>query len=144
MLFYLRMTLLPAVMEEMVFRGVIFQSLRKFSDPYGPVHLRRTLQPGPYERGQKSLHLPHGPVYRLFCDETNSSLTGMAIHFVNNAYVLTKQLIGSNIPAELLPIFQDISSIALIILGFVALLLLVNRYSGMFTPAAQQRLSPGL
>ena len=132
-LFYLRMTLLPAVMEEMVFRGVIFQSLRKFSDP-----MALFISAGLFSLAHMSVvKIPYtflmGLCIGYFVMKTNSLLTGMAIHFVNNAYVLTKELIGSNIPAELLPIFQDISSIALIILGFVALLLLVNRYSGMFT-----------
>ena len=132
-LFYLRMTLLPAVMEEMVFRGVIFQSLRKFSDP-----MALFISAGLFSLAHMSVvKIPYtflmGLCIGYFVMKTNSLLTGMAIHFVNNAYVLTKQLIGSNMPAELLPIFQDISSIALIILGFVALLLLVNRYSGMFT-----------
>lgn len=132
-LFYLRMTLLPAVMEEMVFRGVIFQSLRKFSDP-----MALFISAGLFSLAHMSVvKIPYtflmGLCIGYFVMKTNSLLTGMAIHFVNNAYVLTKELIGSNVPAELLPIFQDISSIALIILGFVALLLLVNRYSGMFT-----------
>ena len=132
-LFYLRMTLLPAVMEEMVFRGVIFQSLRKFSDP-----MALFISAGLFSLAHMSVvKIPYtflmGLCIGYFVMKTNSLLTGMAIHFVNNAYVLTKELIGSNMPAELLPIFQDISSIALIILGFVALLLLVNRYSGMFT-----------
>ena len=132
-LFYLRMTLLPAVMEELVFRGVIFQSLRKFSDP-----MALFISAGLFSLAHMSLvKIPYtflmGLCIGYFVMKTNSLLTGMAIHLVNNAYVLTKQLIGSNMPAELLPIFQDISSIALIILGFVALLLLVNRYSGMFT-----------
>ena len=132
-LFYLRMTLLPAVMEEMVFRGAIFQSLRKFSDP-----MALFISAGLFSLAHMSLvKIPYtflmGLCIGYFVMKTNSLLTGMAIHLVNNAYVLTKQLIGSNMPAELLPIFQDISSIALIILGFVALLLLVNRYSGMFT-----------
>ena len=132
-LFYLRMTLLPAVMEEMVFRGVIFQSLRKFSDP-----MALFISAGLFSLAHMSVvKIPYtflmGLCIGYFVMKTNSLLTGMAIHLVNNTYVLTKQLIGSNMPAELLPIFQDISSIALIILGFVALLLLVNRYSGMFT-----------
>ena len=119
--------------NRMVFRGVIFQSLRKFSDP-----MALFISAGLFSLAHMSVvKIPYtflmGLCIGYFVMKTNSLLTGMAIHLVNNAYVLTKELIGSNMPAELLPIFQDISSIALIILGFVALLLLVNRYSGMFT-----------
>ncbi|MBC8570628.1 CPBP family intramembrane glutamic endopeptidase [Zongyangia hominis] len=132
-LFIINMTVVPAVMEELVFRGVIMQSLRKFSDPMA-LFVSASL----FSLAHMSfVKIPYtfllGLCLGYFVMRTGSLLTGMLIHFANNAYVLAVKLVGSNMPSAVVPIFENIMSIVLIIVGFVALLLLINRYDNMFT-----------
>lgn len=131
-IYVVSLTVAPAIFEEMLFRGVIMQSLRRFGDGFalavsailfGLVH-------GNLIQGPNAILL--GLVIGYFVLRTGSLVPGMVIHFVNNALaVLFTYLLEymSDRQAEMLNLAVFVVYLAV---GALALVFLVVRHGGLF------------
>ena len=133
-LFYVTVAVLPALVEEFAFRGVVLGLLRKYSDGlavlvsgvmFGIMH-------GNF--AQIPFALVVGLVLGFIAVKTNSLLPGIIIHFLNNGLSVTLTLLVTN--TELSDNSVNlINSIILIFIGALGLLsfsYLNKKHSGFF------------
>ncbi len=93
LIFYLAIAVVPALIEEMAFRGIILQSLRRYGDVFAIVSsavlfglMHCNLQQIPFA-------IMAGLVIGYAVVETDSVWTGVIIHFLNNAFSATVTLV---------------------------------------------------
>lgn len=94
LLFYIAIAVVPALIEEMAFRGIIMQSLRRFGDSFAVICsavlfglMHCNLQQIPFAI-MAGIFIGYAVVI------TDSLWTGIIIHFLNNAFSATVTLIG--------------------------------------------------
>lgn len=131
-LFLLNITLIAPLSEEIVFRGVILNILRRFGDCFALlissllfafVHMNLIQMPNAFIMG-----LVIG--YFTLC--TGSLWTGVCIHVLNNSLVLLLNgvLTGLNEDSQLLVMLAVYG--VYLILGLIALLMLLKNHPNMF------------
>ena len=100
--FLISLTVLPSILEELLFRGVIMQSLRRFGDGFalivssilfGIIHLNLA---------QAIPAFLSGLLIGYFVLRTGSIWTGIIIHFVNNSIAAAQLLITHDAGDEML------------------------------------------
>ncbi len=94
LIFYLAIAVVPALVEEMAFRGIIMQSLRRYGDMFAIVSsavifglMHCNLQQIPFA-------IMAGIVIGFAVIETESVWTGVIIHFLNNAFSASVTLVS--------------------------------------------------
>lgn len=120
-------TLLPAVLEEMLFRGVILQSLRRFGDGFALAvsSILFGLCHGNFIQTPNAILM--GVAIGYFVLRTGSLLTGMVIHFVNNALAITATIVGVYEP-EAAAVISQLTLPAFILLGIIGLIWTTARH----------------
>lgn len=93
---YISIALLPAFMEEFVFRGIILGLFRKFSDTFAI--LASALLFGLMHSNfvQIPFAFCGGLIFGYLAVATNSLLPSMIVHFLNNAISVTIQILEQN------------------------------------------------
>ena len=131
-LYFISSAILPAIIEELVFRGAIMQSLRRFGDTFalfassvlfGLVHGNFVQAPMAFVTG-----LAIG----YFVLRTGSLRTGMLIHFVNNALAVILSAIGSSLSINGQQLLTNTVYLLYLLGGFAAMGWLLTRYTNMF------------
>ncbi|HWP52073.1 MAG TPA: type II CAAX endopeptidase family protein, partial [Clostridia bacterium] len=132
MVFYiLNLTVVPAIFEEIAFRGVLMQSLRRFGDSFALVtsailfslvHISPLSMPNAFLMG-----LAIG-YFVLF---TGSLHTGMVIHLVHNLFALLISQLGL-LDHRIANIIFLVIQLVYMVLGSIAVLLLLRSYDNMF------------
>ena len=126
------MTVLPAVLEEILFRGVIMQSLRRFGD--GFALMASSLLFGLFH-GNFAQFIPAflaGLAIGYFVLRTGSIFTGIIIHFVNNGSILLVSLITNSGSEQLIRVTNIVVSILCLGLGVISAVFLLWRSRGIF------------
>lgn len=131
-IFYvLNLTVVPAVFEEMAFRGILMQSLRRFGDSFALltsailfalVHVSPLSMPNAFLMGL---------VIGYFVLFTGSLHTGMIIHLVHNLFSLLISQLGWLDHGIANIIFLSIQAVYMI-LGVIAVVLLLRGHDNMF------------
>lgn len=130
--FALNMTVVPAILEEFVFRGVVLQSLRRFGDGFALlvssllfalVHVLPPQMPNAFLMGL---------VIGYFVLFTGSIRTGIIIHAVNNALVLFQTAVLRDLSPGVAAVVTDSFFIVYILLGLAALMLMLRNHSRLF------------
>ncbi len=133
-LFYVSVAVLPALVEEFAFRGIILSYLRKYSDSlavlisgitFGLLHGNFTQIP---------FAVIVGFVLGFIVVKTNSLLPAIIIHFLNNFLSVTMTLLYENtaLPEYLLSIIDVALTIVVAILGILSFVILSKDYKGFF------------
>lgn len=131
-LFGINVALLQPVIEELVFRGIIFSSLRRFGDSFALLisAILFSLFHGNFAQGPNAFVVGLVIGYFVLC--TGSLWVGIIIHVVNNSMVLLLNFASQGLS----PVFQELLSLAVftvyLVLGLVALLVLVKQHPKMF------------
>lgn len=131
-IFYvLNLTVVPAIFEEIAFRGVLMQSLRRFGDSFALltsailfalVHISPLSMPNAFLMGL---------VIGYFVLFTGSLYTGMIIHLVHNLFSLLISQLGHLDHSIANIIFLSIQAVYMV-LGVAAVILLLRGYDNMF------------
>ena len=132
MLYLLNLTLFGPLVEEMVFRGIVMNTLRRFGDSFALlissllfafIHMNLTQMPNAFLMG-----LVMG--YFVLC--TGSLWVGVLIHAVNNSLVLLLNGVLYSVPQSA-SVMVMLSVFSLYLIGgIIALLYLVRRHPNMF------------
>lgn len=143
-LYFITMALAPAFIEEMVFRGVIMQSLRRFGDIFALV--ASSLIFGIFHLNL--IQMPYAFIVGLcigyFVMRTGSLWVGVIIHFINNTVSATMELIIPKISEEMLVFINVVYNFVCVILAVIAIIALLAKYKDMFRfGKAPGVLSPG-
>lgn len=133
-LFYVTVAVLPALVEEFAFRGVILNTLRKYSDGLA-ILISGTLfglMHGNFS--QIPFALVVGLILGYIAVKTNSLLPGMIIHFINNAISVTFSLLTTNTTLSDFEFILINSAVMLIIavLAIISFVTLSKNHSGFF------------
>jgi len=123
--FLVSLSLFPAVLEELLFRGVVMQSLRRFGDPFALIcssilfaMLHRNLIQGPNA-------LLTGLVLGYFTLRTGSLIPAMVAHFVNNLLAGSISVIMVHLPERyaqilnfsVIPTYLTLGAIGLVMMS---------------------------
>lgn len=130
-LYILNLTILPAIFEEMAFRGFLMQSLRRFGDSFALLTsaiLFALVHTSPLSMPNAFLM---GLVIGYFVLFTGSLYTGMIIHLVHNLFSLLISQLGWLDHSIANIIFLSIQAVYMV-LGIIAVVLLLRGYSNMF------------
>lgn len=142
--YILSMTLLPAIFEEMMFRGVILQSLRRFGDGFAIITSAILF-------GMCHNNLVQGPnafimglVIGYFVVRTGSLLTGMLIHFVNNGLAVVFTYMAETMTDTQYEMLNLGVFYGYIVISVAALIFIAVRHGNLFRVApSDYPLPPG-
>ena len=131
-LFCIYTVVLPAFFEELVFRGVILQSLRQFGDGFALVasSLVFMLLHANLVQGPNAFLM--GLVIGYFVLITGSVWTGVMIHLANNLAAYLGDMLLLELPQELTGLVSNGVYLACIIAGLVGVAYLCRTREGMF------------
>lgn len=143
LLYFIALAIAPAFIEEMIFRGIVMQSLRRFGDVFalvasalifGIFHLNLIQMPYAFIAG-----LAIG----YFVMRTGSLWVGIIIHFINNATAVVFEFFVMDLPEETQIMINLVYNLISVILAVIALAALLMKYKDMFRfEAAPGVLSP--
>lgn len=131
-LYFISLTFIPSFLEEMLFRGLIMQSLRRFGDSFALAVSAILFAVAHQNLVQGPNALVLGFVIGYFVLRTGSLATGIIIHLVNNSLAIGIDLITQNMAA------QESGTVSMVMLAFYAisglagLAYLVIRYDNLF------------
>lgn len=130
--FFISYTILPAVLEEMLFRGAIMQSLRRFGDGFALMvsSLLFALVHG--NLVQAPMAFLSGLALGYFALRTGSLRTGMIAHFVNNALALSWTVLISNQGVRERELFLNGMYLLYLVAGLLATAYVVRCHPNMF------------
>lgn len=130
--YFINSAVFPAIAEEIVFRGIMMQSLRRFGDAFallissilfGAVH-------GNFIQAPNALLA--GLVIGYFVLRTGSLWTGILIHFVNNTLAIILGIATSHASLQVQMGATYLTYLIYILAGVVALMMLVREHSNLF------------
>lgn len=132
-LYIINIAILPALVEELIFRGIIMQTLRKFGDGFALLVssvvfavMHRNLVQGPNA-------FLMGLVIGYFVMYTGSIWTGVLMHFINNGLTVAITLLMLVLDPHTATIVENVIYLLYIVAGVLAALYLAKRYKNMFT-----------
>ena len=134
LLFYVTVAVLPALVEEFAFRGVILKIMRKHSDSmailvsgvmFGLMHGNFTQIP---------FALVVGLILAFITVKTNSLIPAILIHFLNNGLSVTFTLLytNTNLSETIIDIINIVIMIAISVAGIIAFSILAHKHKGFF------------
>lgn len=136
-LFAINATLIPAIFEEIAFRGVLMQSLRRFGDTFALVVsavLFALAHPIPTQMPNAFLM---GLTIGYFTLFTGSLRTGMLIHFCHNALVLL-QMVLWQWDASFAGVVGPLLDLLFLLLSLVAAVVMMRNYTTLFALKSSQ------
>ncbi len=142
-IYFLRLTIVAAVIEEISFRGVIMQPLRKYGDGFaiamaaiifGLVHCNLVQAPFAFLAGL---------VIGYFTVVTDSLWVGILIHLLNNTVSGILTYISANYGEDMLLTVGNTMYTAVMFVGFVCLALFFLRKGGISTHGRRTFISKG-
>lgn len=143
-LYFINLVVAPAFIEEIIFRGIIMQSLRRFGDIFALV--ASALIFGIFHLNL--IQMPYAFILGLcigyFVMRTGSLWVGVITHFINNAAAVLFEIFIYDLPEETQIIVNLAYNLISVILAVIALALLLMKYKDMFRfEKAPGVLSPG-
>lgn len=134
LLFYVTVALLPALVEEFAFRGVLLKIMRKHSDSmavlvsgvmFGLMHGNFTQIP---------FALVVGLVLAFITVKTNSLIPAIIIHFLNNGLSVTFSLLYTNttLSEATIDIINIVLMITISVIGIISFTVLSTKHKGFF------------
>ncbi len=138
LLYFLCLAVAPAFVEEMVFRGIIMQNLRRFGDVFaifasalifGIFHLNLIQMPYAFILGL-------GIGY--FVMRTGSLWVGVFIHFINNFAACVFELLSPYMSEEVYITANYVYNLLFAILGVIFLAVVLSKYRNIFRFAKRE------
>ncbi|MBQ5357586.1 MAG: CPBP family intramembrane metalloprotease [Oscillospiraceae bacterium] len=143
-LYVIALTVAPAFIEEIIFRGIVMQSLRRFGDIFalaasalifGIFHLNLIQMPYAFILGLCIGYL----VMR-----SGSLWVGILIHFVNNSVAVVFEFLYPNMTEEAWFMANSVYNLVCVILSVIAIAVLLMKYKDMFRfEPSKSVLAPG-
>lgn len=145
LLSYLSTAVLPAFFEELLFRGVLLQPLRRYGDRFAVAVSAVAFCICHTTLGQMPTALLMGLVLGVFTVRSGSLFTGIAIHFLYNSFAWVMTVAQWLLPAGAALAFTWNGIGAALILAVPCLVWLRVRFGSVFAlaPARDKLLLPG-
>ena len=126
------LTVVPAFAEEIVFRGIIMQSLRRFGDIFALVASAFIFGIFHLNLIQMPYALIVGLCIGYFVMRTGSLWIGIILHFINNSVALAFELLYPYITEETYLMSNLLYNLISVILAVIALVVILAKYNDMF------------
>ena len=134
LLYLVSTAVLPAFFEEIVFRGILMQSLRRFGDAFAIVTSAIVFVAFHGNFAQLPNPLLLGMMIGLFVVKTGSLWVGIAIHFANNFILTAVELL---LPSDMPDFAHELVLLSVLllylVLAFIGFLILRARDFRLFT-----------
>ncbi len=131
-LYVITLTVAPAFIEEIIFRGIVMQSLRRFGDVFALVS--SALIFGIFHLNL--IQMPYAFILGLcigyFVMRTDSLWVGVLIHFVNNSVAVIFELMYPYVTDEVYYIANFAYNLVCVILAVAAVIFILTKYKDMF------------
>ncbi len=131
-IYILNVVLLPSLVEEWAFRGVLLQSLRRFGDGYAILLSSIIFALAHANISQIPTTFLVGIIMAICVVMTGSVWSGVIIHFVNNALVILFTFIISNASPENIDLITLAKNAVYIILGILSVIYLAKNNPNIF------------
>ncbi|MBE6899490.1 MAG: CPBP family intramembrane metalloprotease [Ruminococcaceae bacterium] len=143
-IYCLSLTVLPAFIEEIIFRGIVMQSLRRFGDIFALV--ASSLIFGIFHLNL--IQMPYAFILGLcigyFVMRTGSLWVAVIIHLVNNSVAVVFEVLSPQMSDEVWYISNLGYNLVCIILSVIAFIAILMKYKDMFRfEPSRTILSPG-
>lgn len=132
-LYVLSVVVIPPIVEEMMFRGMVLQGLRRFGDGFAVVASAALFGLYHGNLAQTVFAFLCGLVLGFVVIRTNSLLPAILIHAVNNASAVAIQLVERYRGTELATSVGDKRAVVLLALGLISFLTLLFRDRRFFS-----------
>ncbi len=129
---FVKIVILPAIVEEIVFRGILMQSLRRHGDGFALIVSAVFFAIFHTNPAQIPYAFISGIIIGYFVLRTGSVTTGIVIHFTSNAMAFFLSVFSGHLEGEAAVIFSYASFAVLILSGIVAFVIFVRRHQGLF------------
>ncbi len=144
LLYVLCLAVAPAFIEEMVFRGIIMQNLRRFGDIFALV--ASSLIFGIFHLNL--IQMPYAFILGLgigyFVMRTGSLWVGVIIHFINNSVAVAFEFLTPVLHEDIMVLINLVYNLVFAVLGVIALVLVISKYKNIFRfEKSNSTLSPG-
>lgn len=133
LLYLINATLLPAFLEEFVFRGILMQSLRRFGDGFAVVVSAVIFSAAHGNLMVFPIAFVVGMCMGYFVIRTGSLWTGIIVHLLYNSLSVALNQLYSVISPNAVSIVDSAVIIVELLLALFSLLYLVHTRPGMFT-----------
>ncbi len=132
-LYGITITIVPPIVEELLFRGMVLQSLRKYGDGFAVV--TSAILFGLYHGNfvQMVFAFIAGLVMGLVVVRTNSLWTSILIHFINNSISFSMEMVQRYAGDGTMNLVNNIVVGSLLILGMVSLIYLLIKDKHFFS-----------
>lgn len=143
-IYVIALTVAPAFIEEIIFRGIVMQSLRRFGDMFALV--ASALIFGIFHLNL--IQMPYAFILGLcigyFVMRTGSLWVGIMIHLVNNGVAVAFEFAYPYMTEEIYYLSNSVYNLVCIILSVAAILYTVSKYKDIFRlEPSRNVLSPG-
>ena len=143
-IYCLSLTVLPAFIEEIIFRGIVMQSLRRFGDIFALV--ASSLIFGIFHLNL--IQMPYAFILGLcigyFVMRTGSLWVAVIIHLVNNSVAVVFEVLSPQMSDEVWYISNLGYNLVCIILSVIAFIAILMKYKDMFRfEPSKSVLAPG-
>ena len=128
----LQIAVIPPLVEELAFRGVILSQLRKFGDGFAVLGSALLFAFYHGNLMQFAFTFLVGLILAFIMVRTNNLWIPIVIHAINNGVSLLFDLVGSYISDAAYQTLNEVIFYGLILLGIVSLVLLARRNRGFF------------
>ena len=128
-LYFLSITIVPAIAEEFLFRGAVLGCLRKYGDVFAIIISSALFGIMHGNFVQTPVTFLTGLALGYLAVKTGSIIPSMILHFVNNALVVVMEIIFDLIDNEKLMAVVDLSIMgAIIIAGLICTVILIKKH----------------
>ena len=134
----------PAFIEEIVFRGIVMQSLRRFGDIFALV--ASSLMFGIFHLNL--VQMPYAFIMGLcigyFVMRSGSLRVGILVHFVNNGVAVAFEFLYPYMTEKAWYLANTVYNLIVVILSVIAIAVLLMKYKDMFRfEQKEEHLTPG-
>lgn len=142
-LYLINSVLLPAFLEEFIFRGIILHSLRRFGDGFAILISSILFAAAHGNVIVFPVALVVGLCISYFVVRTSSLWTGIIVHFCYNGMSIFLNELYSAVPYEFMLLVDSLVTALYLILGLISLIYLVRTRRDMFSLKPAQTLLNG-
>lgn len=139
---FVTVAILPALMEEFVFRGVILGLLRKYGDGFAIVVSAAIFGLVHANIIQSSFAFIVGLILGYIVVKTNSLLPTIIIHFINNFFSILMDVFEKNLNVPARDILEFVTYLIFILLGSIGLIYLLQKEKNIFSISSSNSLIP--
>jgi len=133
-IYMISLSIIPAVFEELLFRGVILQSLRHFGDGFALIvsSILFAFLHGNLVQAPNAFLV--GLVLGYFALRSGSIFTPIIMHFANNAFAAIISVAGMYLPPERMELLGGAMVYSYLSLGILGIVIMISRHGGFIRP----------